>query len=628
MKILNVIPISRGIFRESLTYFTTKNVQPGAVVSIVVRQKKVNALVIASRDADELKLSVKKADFSLKKIAGVKCEQLFSAPFLAAAQLAADYFVSPVGAVLKQLVPQIVLENCDKLPVPIVAVSNPAGRTIRPEKLVLQDSDEERLSYYKSLVRECFARNTSVFICEPSVADLEQILSSLERGIKDYTLILHNQLNKKELLETWERAVTTTHPVLIIATPSFLSLPRSDIKTLIIDRENAGGYKGISRPFLDIRHCAEFLAETSGAKLIFGDVLLRTETHYRQEKGELFPASPLKQRQTTTAQQEIITATTEDPLSASFIQTLTEAQKNNERSLLITHRRGLAPLIICQDCGHDVLCKRCHAPVVLHGPNHDNPKENVFICHQCRSLRSADEKCDYCGSWRLKELGVGIEKVAHTLNELFPAATIIRLDSDTTKTPKQAKEAVKKFLSSPGSILLATEMAMFYLKEKIENSFIVSIDGLLALPDFRINEKVYNLLTRIRALSTNRFIVQTRYHTEGLLEQVLRGNLLDFYRGELADREASNYPPFKTLIKITLEGEKSQVVKTLNMLAKRWASYEAAVFPAFHPGLVKKYKVHLLLRIERTMWPEPILLAELKSLPPHFTVMVEPENIL
>jgi primosomal protein N' (replication factor Y) len=205
---------------------------------------------------------------------------------------------------------------------------------------------------------------------------------------------------------------------------------------------------------------------------------------------------------------------------------------------------------------------------------------------------------------------------------------VIRLDGDVTKTPKQAKEAVKKFVTSPGSILLATEMALYYLKEKIENSFIVSIDGLLALPDFRINEKVFNLLTRIRALSTNRFVIQTRYHTEGLLEQVLRGNLLDFYRGELADREASDYPPFKTLIKITLEGEKHQVIKTLDTLAKRWATYEAAVFPAFHPGLVKKYKVHLLLRVEHGHWPEPTLLAELKSLPPHFTVMVEPENIL
>lgn len=627
MKILNVIPITRGIFRENLTYFTSKPIAPGAVVSIVVRGKKVNALVTAVREADNAKLSIKQASFSLKKIGAIKCEQLFLPHFLAAAQMAANYFVSPLGPVLRQLIPQTILDTCDQAPAPLPPIII-TDRKIKTEKLVLQDSDEERLSYYKSLVRECFARNTSVFICEPSVADLEQILSSLERGIKDYTIVLHNQLPKKELLETWQRAVTNPHPVLLIATPSFLSLPRHDIKTIIIDRENATGYKSIARPFVDIHHVAEFMAETGGAKLIFGDVLIRTETHYRQEQGELLPASPLKQRQTSTTQQHIITATTEEPLSNELIEIIREAQLNNERSLVLAHRRGLAPLIICQDCGQDVVCRRCQAPVVLHGPNHANPKENVFMCHQCRTMRSADEKCDTCGSWRLKELGVGVEKVGHVLQNLFPNATILRLDGDSIKTPKQAKEVVKKFLTAPGSILLGTEMALHYVKEKIENSFIVSIDGLLALPDFRINEKVFSMLTRLRALSTNRFIIQTRYYTEGLLEQVLRGNLLDFYRAELTDREASDYPPFKTLIKITLEGEKHQVIKTLDALAKRWQHYEPAVFPAFHPGLVKKYKVHLLLRVERKLWPEPVLLSELKSLPPAFTVMVEPENIL
>jgi primosomal protein N' (replication factor Y) len=97
-------------------------------------------------------------------------------------------------------------------------------------------------------------------------------------------------------------------------------------------------------------------------------------------------------------------------------------------------------------------------------------------------MRSADEKCDTCGSWRLKELGVGVEKVGHVLQNLFPNATILRLDGDSIKTPKQAKEVVKKFLTAPGSILLGTEMALHYVKEKIENSFIVSIDGLLARP--------------------------------------------------------------------------------------------------------------------------------------------------
>jgi primosomal protein N' len=50
------------------------------------------------------------------------------------------------------------------------------------------------------------------------------------------------------------------HPVVVIATGGFLSIPREDIETLVIEREASRFYKILRRPYLDVRHVAEIFA--------------------------------------------------------------------------------------------------------------------------------------------------------------------------------------------------------------------------------------------------------------------------------------------------------------------------------------------------------------------------------
>ena len=47
-----------------------------------------------------------------------------------------------------------------------------------------------------------------------------------------------------------EKAVLETHPVLIIATKLFLSLPRRDFGAIIMDKESSSAYKNQKNPTL------------------------------------------------------------------------------------------------------------------------------------------------------------------------------------------------------------------------------------------------------------------------------------------------------------------------------------------------------------------------------------------
>lgn len=631
MKIVNVIPITRGVFRDELSYFTALPVKIGAIVTIPLRGRSVEGLVSEVREAPELKLLIKSSAYPLKKITRVKHEQFFTLPFMSAVRQLVNYSATSFGATLKSLVSSTILSG---------KISSPKIETVEiktkaKERFVLQEPDEERQAYYKSLIRGKFATHGSVFLCLPTVVDITRTFVSLERGISEYTIALHNQLSTRELIHAWQKALDISHPVLIIATPTFLSLPRNDLQAIIVDRENTQTYKSFERPFIDYRRFAEYLANSLGITFVLGDTVLRTETAYRADQGELEPLASLKHHASSTAIQTLIEVKKVPQsdfrvISEELSTVISEAQKRNEKFFLFTHRRGLASVTICQDCGYTVECANCEAPTVLHPASkiEADGAKTVFVCHRCGARRSAAEKCRHCGGWRLMELGIGIDRVIRELMESFPTLNLFKIDSDSMKGGAMAVTTIKRFLATPGSVLVGTEMALYYLKEKIENVAVVALDSLFALPDYRINEKIFCLLIRLRALANKNFIIQTRNVKIGLFKNAIKGNLLDFYRTEIAERKQYGYPPFQTFIKVVRRGERGEVRLAMKALADQLSAYEPEVFPAFVPVVSREYQMHLLLKRRPVSWPESGLLEKLKSLPPNFLVDVDPDSLL
>lgn len=625
MQLVEVVPIAAG-GKEPLSYFAASSISLGDIVSVPLRKKNVNALVVGVTELKSVKADVKRIGYRLKKISRVKTSQFFSPPFIKAANLAADYFAASLGETLRLLTPPILFELGAAEAVSLTEPPRKGG--VKPEKLCVQDTDEDRLSFYKSLIRGEFAKGASVFVALPTVTDLERVAFSLGRGIERYAFVFHRQLTKRKLLTNWRQLNDCRHPLVIIATPAFLSLPRRDIKTIIVDRESSEIYKSPRRPFVDFRKFAEIFAQTSGAKLILGDVSLRVETICRLENKEFSPAAKFRFRLTGgAAESELIAIRGPEILSEEVKFLIAAGREKRERTVILVGRRGLAPSVICKDCGEAVRCLKCGWPATLHQPSEGEKTLNILFCHKCLEQRSAAEKCRFCQSWRLTALGIGIEKIENELRNALPGLTLFRLDSDTVKTHRRAEEVVKRFLAAASGVLLGSEMILFYLRNRVENGLALGIDSLLSLPDFRINEKVFNLLTRLRLLAVKRFIIQTRLPGLALYANVLSGNLSEFYRLELADRRLFGYPPYKTLIKISRVGLKRKVEEEMKRLAQMLADWQPILSPSFFPDRRGRCRLNLVLKLEPKIDTAP-LFSLLKKLPPSFAVEVDPENVL
>ncbi len=623
MFVIEVIPIAKGIGIQNLSYFTSKIVPIGAIVTVPLRNKMTQGIVISVRPAENMKSEIKNASFALKKLDKIKSTEFFQPSFIQTAQASADYHAASLGGILDIIVPDYILKNTTKLKTSKI----PQAKKNLHEKYAVQGDDDERYATWKSLIRQEFARKKSLLFIYPTIEEAEYAHTLLEKGIEEYAFLLHGSVPLKKIIGTWNKIMKDPHPIVIIATGGFLSIPREDIETIVVERESSKFYKIPRRPFPDVRQIAETLAEMKGIKIFLADNFLRLETLWRQNEGEITEASPFKFRSLSTAQDLLVDMRQYKKAGSGFKifsneveQLINRTRDESEHMLMLATRRGTSPSTVCGDCQNIVTCNNCSSPVVLHS--------NFFLCHRCGERRSTEEYCKVCGSWKLGAIGIGIDLVEKKIRDKFPDISLFRIDSDTVKNDKEAHSVIQKYRARPGSILLGTEMMIQYIHERVENSAVISLDSLFALPDFRIQEKILSMLIRMRAMTARDFIVQTRKSDERVFEYGLKGNMSDFYRISVDERKKFNYPPFSVLIKLTLEGKKDAIVKEMEQVQTILEPYEADVFPAFTHTVKGNYVLHGLIRIPREKWIDPVLVEKLRSLPPSVTVKVDPETLL
>ncbi|MFA6177461.1 MAG: hypothetical protein WC694_01025 [Candidatus Paceibacterota bacterium] len=658
MKIISIIPLKKSAPKGDLTYFTSLNIAVGNIVSVPIRNKETLALVISSEELKKEKSNVKNMNFNLKKVTKDKGSSVFLPEFLNTIFDTSKYFAQNKNNTIASLIPNIFIEEYDK----IAKLKNlgaelfeSSASRLKAEKLLFQYPLPDRISIYKTLVRESFARNKSIFIVLPTGIDIEKFTERLSKGIEQFTFSMHGGINAKKNLITYEKIMNSAHPVLIICTPIFLSIPRKDIGTIILEHENSNAYKMMNKTHIDLRVFTEIYASKINAKFIIAAELLRFETIGRKDIDNLNPLYPSSFRIDFPGTIDIFGKTTRQLVAREKIegkkfqifndQSIKEiilALENKKSVFIFSLRKGLATMTLCKDCNEIVSCEKCRSPLVLY-TSHQN-KKRMFACNRCEMNIDGDIACASCKSWNLLPLGIGTDTVFEEIERILTTQTsfsktkIFKLDKESAKTASGAKKIIKEFEENPGSILVGTEMAFFYLKNKIPLSVIASFDSLWSIPNFKIGEKIIQIILSAIENTTDKLIVQTKNENDPAILAIKAGNLLSFVREELEDRRKLSYPPYKRFIKITYFGDKEQTIKARKILEEIFKEYSPEIFSGFITKNKDKYVTNLLIKIDTQKWSiqdispnsfiDENLLTKLLSLPSAFEISVDPEDLL
>lgn len=663
MKIISVIPLKKGILKSDLTYFTSLDISIGNIVSVPIKNKETLALVTESSELEERKSNIRGMDFNLRKVTKDKGISIFLKEFLDTIFDTSKYFAQNKNKIIASLIPNIFIEEYDRIKKTKTLEARPkeSAKTLTAEKLLFQYPFQDRISIYKTLIRESFARNKSIFMILPTQLDIEKFTDQLSKGIEQFTFSLHSGISAKKNLITYEKIMNSTHPILIIATAPFLSIPKKDIGIIILERENSNAYKMMTKIHFDLRVFVEIYASKINAKFIMADEILRYETIGRIDIDNLNLLYPLSFRIDFGGEIRIENPNKKTdallPLNGSKAsvfkifsdKTITEiklALENKKRVFIFALRKGLATITLCRDCNEIVSCEKCGAPLTLYLSLQD--KKRMFVCNRCKQEKDADVVCKSCGSWNLTPLGIGTDTVYEEIKKIFPKIKIFKLDKESAKNSSGAKKIIKEFSTqgaapkdgqgSEGAILIGTEMALFYLKEKIALSVIASFDSLWNIPNFKMSEKIIQIVLSIINNTQEMLIIQTKNENDPAILAIKTENLLPFAREELKDRRKLSYPPYKRFIKITYLGNKEETLKTRKILGEIFKEYSPIIFSGFVTQLKEKYVTNALIKIDTQKWSLPELSIGssidqnffnlLSSLPLTYEVLVDPEDLL
>ena len=232
-----------------------------------------------------------------------------------------------------------------------------------------------------------------------------------------------------------------------------------------------------------------------------------------------------------------------------------EKLNKNEQVLLLLNRRGHSTTITCSNCGFTYRCPNCDIALTYH------KSSNQLRCHYCGYTKFKSDVCPECKEEGLSYYGLGTEKLEDYLEEVFPRARVIRMDRDSTTKKGAYEQIIEDFGAHKYDILLGTQMISKGLDfEHVTLVGILNADQSLNIPDYRSNEKTFDLLCQAsgrsgRSETPGEVIIQTFYPDHYILKCVQNHNYLDFYKYEMNIRKTLKYPPFYYLVTILIKSK-------------------------------------------------------------------------
>ena len=628
MHVIHVTPFIRGTHVDTLSYFSPTAYEPGSIVSVPVRGKTYQALVVSVSEVSNEKTALKNAPYSLRKLPPQQQVSRLPASLMRTAEALAQCYPAERGALLYQLLPPDVRSGT--LAYPEMADHQ---QTEDPTPQILTAPLPERYVAYRSHIRSTFAHRGSVLFVVPTSADASHAATTLEHGIAERVVTFHAGQTPRERRKAYEDFADTSHAKLLITTPSHAYLDRVDLLAIVIEHAASSHYKSRQRPYLDHREALRAFARENGCSLLCGDIVPRAEEeHWRRHERYLTVGDETKRIALPAPLSIIDTKPKTEPeaqfslFSDQLTRAITTRLEAREQVFLHAARRGLAPVVLCIDCGFVFRCPDSQTPYsLLRTRSKDGTEERWFVSSTSGKRVRAADVCEQCGSWRLRERGIGIQQVADECAERFPSAPITVFDHTTATTFKRARELAERFYGARGGILIGTNMALPYLQAGVELSAVVSYDATRAVPTWRADEEVFRLLMQLRERSRTDVIVQTRLEPDAPLLCASRGAVERFFEDELKLREALQYPPFTRFILLTWQGSSGTVASLEADLKERLGPLQPYYYNNPHSTLRRTIR-HALITSETTVAPRDM--ERLRKLPPQVRVEVNPERIV
>ncbi len=419
---------------------------------------------------------------------------------------------------------------------------------------------------YADLIKKTIAQGKQVLFMLPEIALTEHLIKRLQNWLGEEIAVYHSRYNNHQRVEIWNAMLQQKYKV-VVGARSALFLPFSNLGLVICDEEHDVSYKQLDgEPHYHARDGAIYLAAMFKAKTLLGSATPALETwqNAHQNKyglvqlAERFGNMPLPKIELIDLRENNRMKTMKGNFSWKLLSEIEETIARKEQVLLFQNRRGYSPSLYCGVCGWIPECTNCSVKLTYH------KYSDSLSCHYCGFTRRVVQSCPSCGETAMKVQGFGTEKIEDELKILLPKIRVARMDADTMRSKDSHSKVLGKFEKGEIDVLIGTQMITKGLDfDNISLVGVLSADNLLGFPDFRVNERAYQILHQVagrsgRKNNAGKVMIQALNVNHPVLQWFLKNNLAGFYDYELQFRQNLLYPPFTRLIHIEIKHKQVQ----------------------------------------------------------------------
>lgn len=434
---------------------------------------------------------------------------------------------------------------------------------------------------YLHALEEALRLGGTAIVLVPEIALTPQSLARFEARFPKEIAVLHSGLSDKERRASFE-ALRSGKARVALGARSALFAPLQNLSLIIVDEESEPSYKQENAPRYHARDAALVRAKMEGAVALLGSATPSFESYQNARSGKLrllelperIGGRPLPKVEFVDLSSEGLGRQGEESLSAPLLEALKKNQERKEQSLLFLNRRGFAPVLACVKCGESIRCPNCSISLTYHKER----SRGVLRCHFCGHEALPPTQCPMpsCLSKQLKLLGSGTQRLEEEARRMLPGVRLLRVDRDSASGVDFHESLSRQVHAGELDLLVGTQMIAKGLDfPKLSLVGIVNADAALSFPDFRAEERCFQLLVQVagragRAEHPGKVIVQTRQPEHPCLRAAALQDFKAFFRDRIAERKALGYPPFGRLASILVRSQdKEAALKAAGQLADR-----------------------------------------------------------
>jgi len=470
---------------------------------------------------------------------------------------------------------------------------------------------------YIELIKTALEKKKTALILVPEISLTPQMTSRLFNNFGETVTVIHSRMSVGERYDSWRKILKGRSKV-VIGARSALFAPMKKIGLVVVDEEHDASYKQSDQtPRYNARDAAVILGSIQKCPVVLGSATPSIESMYNAKAGK-YKLLELPERIDDAKLPKILMVNLarekkkkkmENIFSSILLDKIEDRLKKKEGVIILQNRRGFSTQIYCSDCGEIETCDNCSVPMVLH------INKNLIQCHYCSLEKKVPGACTQCGSLAVKYFGTGTERVEDELEYYFKNINISRVDSDSINRKSTLGKLLFSFSHGEIDILVGTQMVSKGLDlARVTLVGVVSAETTLWLPDFRADERTFQLLTQVsgragRSKTPGEVIIQTQNEKHFTLQMVLSNNYDGFYQKEISEREKLGYPPFTRIALIEAKDESEKRAEgAINdfyyelIKYKKWLNISSPSY-AVISKLKGFYRFHILIKSSKETDP-------------------------